>query len=82
MATLNDFDEWINCVLSAEELRGRKLASSNVITAAKTPVQHSNSNRKLGSYATGSGNYNNREPTVHAGFLSNITTLSDCPACK
>jgi hypothetical protein len=82
MATLKDFDEWINRVLSAEELRGRKLSSSNVITAGKTPVQPSNSNRKLGSYAPGSGNYNNRGPTVHAGFLSNITTLPDCLACK
>ncbi|KZS02217.1 Uncharacterized protein APZ42_000827, partial [Daphnia magna] len=82
MATLKDFDKWIDRVLSAEELRGGKLSSSNAMNAVKNPVQPSNSNRQLGSYTPGSSNYNNRGPTVLAGSLSNVTTLSDCPACK
>ncbi len=40
MATLKDFDKWIDRVLSAEELRGGKLSPSNAINAVKTPVQH------------------------------------------
>ncbi|XP_046640231.1 uncharacterized protein LOC124321850 [Daphnia pulicaria] len=79
MATLKDFDKWIDRVLSAEELRGGKLSSSNPTNAVKNPIQPSNSNRQLGSYTPGSSNYNSRGPTVLA---SNITTLSDCPACK
>ncbi|KAI9555908.1 hypothetical protein GHT06_018433 [Daphnia sinensis] len=58
MATLKDFDKWIDRVLSAEELRGGKLSSSNTMNAVRNPVQPSNSNRQLGSYTPGSSNYN------------------------
>jgi hypothetical protein len=82
LPTLQYFDQWINTVVGAEELRGIKLSASNTNNSGfKTPATQYNANRQSNNQSPGSSNYGGRNPSILNQSLLTSTDI-ECPACK
>ncbi|XP_032798650.2 LOW QUALITY PROTEIN: uncharacterized protein LOC116935462 [Daphnia magna] len=82
LPTHQDFDQWIDTVVGAEELRGIKLSASNTNNSGiKPPAYQYNANRQSNNQSPGSSNDGGRNPTILNQSLLTTTDI-ECPACK